>query len=146
MRGRRRPSYSGGSGTRALRHRAILADDSGIALELIGEALESAGFAVIKYPSTIGLRAAILREQPAVVVIDVQIPPLNGADTVRAMKLHPQLKAIPVLLYSEEVPNKIEQIAKECGADAWCTRDAALIALKAAALVLRRPPAKTEEA
>lgn len=137
MRGGRRPSVGGGGSGQRLKLLAILAEDDMFALELVQEALEAAGFSVLRYCSTIGLRALILREKPAVLVIAKGVQPLGGLSTISALRAHPTLKATRVLLYADEPEPQLERLAKECGADAWSPKDPEIVALRAASLVLR---------
>lgn len=56
----------------------LIVDDSGIVLEVAKRALERAGYRVITRDRPSGSVAAIIRERPDVVLLDVKMPTLTG--------------------------------------------------------------------
>ena len=62
--------------------------------------LESAGFEVsIAHDGPSGL-AAIRRERPVAVILDVRLPRMDGWDVLRAMNADPETSSIPVVVVS----------------------------------------------
>jgi len=64
----------------------MVVDDCEIVLEVTKHLLEEAGFHVMTRSSARGSTAAILKEQPSCVLMDVSMPALSGTEIVRLIK------------------------------------------------------------
>lgn len=78
----------------------LLVEDNDAAAQLMGEQLEGAGYVVIRASS--GLEAVVLADQhrPALVVLDILLPDIDGWEVLRRLKEDSSLAAIPVLVVS----------------------------------------------
>jgi len=94
----------------------MIVDDDETTLEVTAAVLESRGYQVIKRDSAIGTTMAILREQPAVVLLDVHMPGLNG-DRLAELVTPRNGKPTPmVILHSGSKRAELEPLAARCGA------------------------------
>ena len=81
-------------------HRVLIIEDDRQSVDLLTVYLESAGLEVsIAHDGPSGL-AAIRREQPVAVILDVRLPRMDGWDVLRAIKADPATSSIPVLVVS----------------------------------------------
>ena len=81
-------------------HRVLVIEDDRQSVDLLTVYLESAGFEVsIAHDGPSGL-AAIRREQPVAVILDVRLPRMDGWDVLRAIKADPETSSIPVVVVS----------------------------------------------
>ncbi len=126
----------------------LVVDDSERVRDVTGEILRMAGFHVLEAATGAeGLRLAA--ERPALVVLDISLPDLDGFEVCRRLKAAAATAAIPVLHLSgvfRGVENKIRGL--DTGADGYLTQpvDAAeLIATVKALLRLRRAEADLRE-
>jgi CheY-like chemotaxis protein len=101
----------------------MVIDDSDLARELVCEALTALNLSVTSRATAVGAQAAILREQPDVVLLDVSMPLMNGEDLTRALRSHPASSRTIVLLYSARSPEELSMLAERCGADGFVTKD-----------------------
>lgn len=104
----------------------MVVDDCEIVLEVTKHLLEEAGFHVMTRSSALGTTAAILKEQPSCVLMDVSMPALSGTEIVRLIK---EKSDIRVLLYSAKDEDELRSLAAGCGADGYVkkgTHDAQL--------------------
>ena len=76
----------------------VIADDHAFCRELLAAALESAGFQVLAAPNGQDVLDLLRSHKTDLVVLDVQMPILDGIATVRAIRAHPDFKPIPVFL------------------------------------------------
>ena len=86
----------------ALRPATVLVvDDEDVTRSAMARSLGAAGFRVIE--ATSGADAlARLGEQPAVVVLDVGLPDVDGIEVCRRIKEHPETANVPVLHFSAD--------------------------------------------
>jgi CheY-like chemotaxis protein len=99
-----------------LPRKVMIVDDSEIVLAVAAHSLESAGYRVVTHPRPAGCIALILQESPDLLLIDVNMPGLNG-DTVVKMFGSTQLKApMVVLLHSSLPADVLAQKAAASGA------------------------------
>ncbi len=96
----------------------MIADDCEITLEFMNCVLEDAGFAVLTRSQALGTTAAILREKPDCVVMDVSMPALSGTEIIRLVKRQSDIK---MLLFSAKEEDELARFADACGADG-CVR------------------------
>ena len=90
--------------------RFLIGDDFGTARRIIGKLLREIGFT--EADEAIDGQAALdmlLNARYDCVIADVDMPRLDGFDLVAAMRRHPALQAIPVLLATRE-PSKEEVV------------------------------------
>lgn len=65
-----------------------------------------------------GLSAA-RTENPDLIVLDVMLPEMDGYKVCKMIKFDQNLKKIPVLILTSRMTPEDEQLAFECGADAF---------------------------
>ena len=120
----------------------VLVDDSLVALEWAREALAPMGFEVVTYNASLGIQAFVRKNQPRLVLLDVNMPALNGDLVCRMLKESPQTKDVLVALYSSMPEDELQQLAEKSGADGYILKsnDVSLLSQQLERL-LRRPSA-----
>ena len=78
----------------------LVVDDSDVVLELVKKTLEGAGYSVITRNKPSGSVAAILRDKPDVVLLDVNMPTLSGDVIAKILGRVSQSPETLVLLHS----------------------------------------------
>jgi DNA-binding response OmpR family regulator len=101
----------------------LIIDDSITYRESLSDALQSAGYQVsVAASGEEGLRmAADLR--PTAVIVDGQLPGINGATVIRRIRLDAALRALPCLLLTGSAAPGDEMRALDAGADAFVHKD-----------------------
>ncbi len=83
--------------------RVLLVEDAADVRMLVRWVLEDGGFLVEESPDgASGLQAA--RSLPDVVLLDVQLPDLDGPDVLRALSADPQTAGVPVVFLTADHP------------------------------------------
>ena len=82
------------------RKKVMIVDDSEIVLEVARYALQSAGYDVVTHPRPAGCITLILQEQPDLLLIDVNMPGLNGDTVVKMLGSTRASADMIVLLHS----------------------------------------------
>lgn len=97
----------------------LVVDDSPLVLELVRETLSEAGYDVRTTSSWVEVNAALQRQRPDLILMDVQMPSIRGESFCRILKDSESWRDLPVVLFSSLDPSEIERLARESGADGW---------------------------
>jgi DNA-binding response OmpR family regulator len=101
----------------------LVIEDSKTQAAQIKETLESLGFAVrVAYDGPDGLRAA-LEQRPALIVLDVKLPTMDGFQVCRRLKRAPETQAIPVIMLTEKDSAQATMSGLQAGADDYIPKD-----------------------
>lgn len=77
--------------------RILVADDRAASRELIRSMLESAGHDVDEAENGAEVLSHILEHTPDLILLDLQMPVMDGFGVVREMRARPELAGIPVI-------------------------------------------------
>lgn len=102
---------------------ALLIEDSKTQAAQIKEILESVGLRVrVAYDGPEGLREA-LESPPALVILDVKLPSMDGFQVCRRLKRTPTTKDVPVIMLTEKAGPKSTMSGLRAGADDYIPKD-----------------------
>ena len=100
----------------------MIADDNAAGRELVRELLEQQGCEVLE---AVDGRDALGKTRgfgPDLVLLDIQMPGLNGFDVLRQLRQDAALDAIPVVALTALAMEGDEQRARAAGFDAYLTK------------------------
>jgi two-component system cell cycle response regulator DivK len=102
--------------------RVLVVEDQEDNRRILGDLLTSAGYDVIYAED--GEEALIVtsRERPDLILMDIQLPLLDGYETTRRLKMDPVLRNIPVIAVTSYALSGDDVKAKEAGCDAYVTK------------------------
>lgn len=95
----------------------LLTDDNEDILELVKLVLAKSGYRVDAAPDGNAAVARCLSDPPDLVLMDLNMPGLNGFDATKQLRAKGFTKPIVILTASEAEADR--KRAKECGADAY---------------------------
>jgi CheY-like chemotaxis protein len=107
----------------------LIVDDNEVCRAVVRESLEQEGFKVVELGSPVGMSSVVNLEKPDLVLMDVEMPALEGDKAVEILRRH-RLHDCKVLLYSGRPPAELERLARACGASGFIPKsitDAALV-------------------
>jgi CheY-like chemotaxis protein len=106
------------------RHRSVLViDDSDIDRQVMVELLSNAGYEVHDLPTAIGATRAARQFEAQAVVIDQNLPALNGAKLAALFRSNANMKDIRVVLISSNDEQTMAELVKEARADAFVSKE-----------------------
>lgn len=102
--------------------RILVVEDHPDNRRIVRDLLGSVGFEVIEAVNGVeGIRMAELH-RPDLILMDVQLPELDGLGATRAIKANPELRLIPVLVATSYALSGDEERARAAGADAYIAK------------------------
>ena len=107
----------------AVNRRVLVVDDSEVTRAILSRTLRGAGFEVLEARDGAEGAMAALREQPAVVVTDLEMPTMDGFPLLRLLKADPASSHIPVLIVTSHGEAASRYWGLRTGADAYLTKD-----------------------
>lgn len=123
----------------------IIEDEKNI-LELVKYNLEREGFRVLTASKgNAGLEAA-LKERPALVVLDLMLPEMNGLEICKTLKRNEKTRNLPIIMLTAKGTESDKIVGLELGADDYMTKPFSPRELVARVkAVLRRSKEKSPE-
>ena len=101
----------------------LVVDDSEVTRAILARTLRGAGFDVLEAKDGAQGAMAALREQPDVVVTDLEMPTMDGFPLLRLLKADPASSHIPVLILTSHSEAASRFWSLRTGADAYLTKD-----------------------
>gem|GEM_PF-352454 len=100
----------------------LVVDDNEINCELIREMLLPLGYRVSIASSGHSGLSLMQKERPDLVLLDLMMPDVSGADVIREKQLNPQLADIPVILVTARATDEDRIYGLELGADDYLAK------------------------
>lgn len=121
-------------GTLQRRPKVLVVDDDEVVRAVVHDSLEAGGFDVVELGNPVGLSSVVNREKPDLVLMDVEMPAIDG-DKAASILLKHRLHDCKVVLFSSRPESELQQLARACGASGFVskakTHDALVDALRA---------------
>jgi CheY-like chemotaxis protein len=102
--------------------RVLVVDDHELNLRLLERLLELQGREVRAADSLAAAERALAEEQPALIVLDLNLPDGSGLDLTRKLKAEPRTASIPIVACTAAVMPSDEDRALEAGCDAFVAK------------------------
>ncbi len=99
----------------------VVEDDEG-SLELVTALLERSGHEVVAVGSAEEVDGLLRDLSPALLLIDVHLPGLDGLALTRRLRADPATASIPVFVVTAHARPEDRQAALEAGCSAWLTK------------------------
>jgi putative two-component system response regulator len=125
--------------------KVLIVDDEPANVDLLRRVMAHDGYQVVSASNGAMALDAVRREQPDVVLMDVNMPEVDGIEACRQLKQHPATRLLPVVLVTglTASADRIEGI--EAGADDFLSKPYAFDELRARVRSLRRMKRYTDE-
>ena len=80
----------------------LAADDDTVTRRVIAAKLEREGYTVLSFSNGEDLLAQARKSKPALIILDLMMPAMDGYSTLRALRADPAHAAVPVLMLSSK--------------------------------------------
>ncbi|MFZ7090326.1 response regulator [Primorskyibacter sp. 2E233] len=102
--------------------RILVVDDSPSVRRLISSALRAAGYEPTEAVDGQNALQVAGTVRPAAVITDQNMPNLDGVGFIRAFRMRPEGRGVPVIFLSTETDATLKTKAREAGAIGWMTK------------------------
>jgi two-component system, cell cycle response regulator DivK len=102
--------------------RILVVEDNALNLELVREILTDEGYEVLEAADGAAGVAIATSERPALILMDLQLPELDGLEAVRILRADPRLADIPILAVTAHAMKGDDEKARAAGCDGFITK------------------------
>jgi len=108
----------------------LVCDDNKTVAESLAVLIRSAGYRVLAVHEALQCLAVARKDRPAMILMDIMMPGLDGATASDLMKDVPDLEGVPIVLISAMPEEEVKEKAQEAGVAAYllkpCPKDVLL--------------------
>ena len=101
------------------RTKIFVLDDSQTFLAYARVLLESQGYQVLTFDSPLGITREVIRQQPDLVIVDVNMPSITGDKVCQLVRSASFARSVVILLHSSLPESDLHDLARKCGADGF---------------------------
>lgn len=104
-----------------MRH-VLVVDDNATNLKLVSDVLECAGMRVSRAEDAPSAEAALTRERPDLVLMDIGLPGMSGLDLTRKLRADPRFASLLIVALTAYAMKGDDKKAFDAGCDGYITK------------------------
>ena len=86
-------------------------------MQILRDLLASAGFEIVEAENGEQALAAVAKRRPDLILMDIQLPIMDGYEATRRIKADPALRSIPIIAVTSHALGDGEEKARAAGCD-----------------------------
>jgi two-component system cell cycle response regulator DivK len=86
---------------------------------ILRDLLGNAGFELIEAESGEDALSAVMKKRPDLILMDIQLPQMDGYEATRRIKSNPEMKEVPVIAVTSYAPMGDDAKARAAGCSAY---------------------------
>ena len=90
--------------------------------QILRDLLGASGFAMLEAENGEEALASVAKQRPDLILMDIQLPVMDGYETTRRLKSNPETKGIPIIVVTSYALSGDETKARASGCDAYVTK------------------------
>ncbi len=102
--------------------RILVVEDHEDNRQILRDLLGAAGYEMVEAHDGESAHPAAAKEKPDLILMDIQLPGLDGYEATRRIKADPALKAIPIIVVTSYALSGDEAKAREAGCDDYVAK------------------------
>ena len=102
--------------------RILLIEDQDDNRQIVRDLMAASGYELIEATTGEEGIAAAARERPDLILMDIQLPGIDGYEVTRRIKANPQLKSIPIIAVTSYALSGDDKKAFAAGCDGYVTK------------------------
>ena len=108
----------------------LVVEDNAINLELVRDVLEAEGYAVLTATNGIEALDLIRAEAPDLVLMDLQLPGIDGLEVTRRVRADPAIRAVPIIALTAHAMLGDNESVVAAGCDGYISKPIRLNAFR----------------
>jgi two-component system, cell cycle response regulator DivK len=102
--------------------RILVVEDNAMNLELVRDILTAEGYEVLEASDgATGVAIAAL-ERPSLILMDLQLPRMDGLEAARSLRADPRLREIPIVAVTAHAMKGDDEKARAAGCDGFVSK------------------------
>jgi two-component system cell cycle response regulator DivK len=97
--------------------RILVVEDQDDNMQILRDLLDSVGYEIIEARDGAEGVKVVKVERPDLILMDIQLPELDGYEATRQIKADPELRTIPIIVVTSYALSGDEDKAREAGCD-----------------------------
>jgi two-component system cell cycle response regulator DivK len=102
--------------------RILVVEDQADNRQILRDLLGNAGYELMEAENGAQALSAVAAQRPDLILMDIQLPVMDGYEATRRIKADPALNAIPIIVVTSYALSGDEGKAREAGCDAYVTK------------------------
>jgi two-component system, cell cycle response regulator DivK len=102
--------------------RILVVEDQEDNRRILHDLLTNAGYEIVQAENGEEAVKAAAAQRPDLILMDIQLPLLDGYEATRRIKADPALRAIPIIVVTSYALSGDESMARAAGCDAYITK------------------------
>ena len=102
--------------------RILVVEDQKDDRQIIRDMLAGTGYAITEAEDGEQALAALAKERPDLILMEIQLPSMDGYEATRRIRTDPALLSIPIIAVTSYAPNEEEQKARAAGCDDFVSK------------------------
>ena len=99
--------------------RILVVEDQEDNRQILRDLLASTDYEIVEAENGLEALAAVAKQRPDLILMDIQLPILDGYEATRRIKADPELRSIPIIAVTSYALSGDEARAREAGCDAY---------------------------
>jgi two-component system, cell cycle response regulator DivK len=99
--------------------RILVVEDQEDNRQIIRDMLAGTGYEIIEAENGEEALAAVAKQRPDLILMDIQLPVMDGYTATRRIKADPALRSIPIIAVTSYALSGEDKKAREAGCDAY---------------------------
>lgn len=108
----------------------LIAEDDPASRELLRATLETEGYQVVEAEDGEAALNKIEEESPDLVLLDIQMPKLDGLGVIRQLRQNPRFASLPVVAVTSYAMRGDREKALDAGFDAYLTKPIDVVGIR----------------
>ncbi len=105
-----------------MRKRILVVEDQADNRQILQDLLTSVGYEIIHAESGVEAVTMAATQRPDLILMDIQLPLLDGYEATRRIKSDPELRGIPIIVVTSYALSGDEPKARAAGCDDYVTK------------------------
>jgi two-component system cell cycle response regulator DivK len=102
--------------------RILVVEDQEDNRQILRDLLASTDYEIVEAENGVEALAAVAKQRPDLILMDIQLPIMDGYEATRQIKADPALRSIPIIAVTSYALSGDEAKGREEGCDAYVTK------------------------